>query len=282
MAKQHPIHRSRMTAACGKLQRFAASLEPYFDIINIFIQAKPEYAALVWVGANDFPGLRSKVSFIRQLIWQPFDHQFEGLLRRLEEHKTLFHYEVSVITTEEAITFYSKYEANMLEAERQAGSDNHYNAIEDERVKQLRMWINPPTWMDKFEQAQKHRTAGTTDYILDNQIYLDWKNKIDNSAVKFPSKTLSIRSSETGLRKTVLCATTIDDLIQGEYDVYFRRAPRDPATTVAFYFFDSRRVVSNRLVDAGRALLAQLIHLHQYKMDFVDIASTVFAKNVTG
>jgi hypothetical protein len=48
IAKQHPIHRSRMTVACGKLQRFASKLEPYFDIVNIFMRATPGYASLVW------------------------------------------------------------------------------------------------------------------------------------------------------------------------------------------------------------------------------------------
>jgi hypothetical protein len=55
-------------------------------------------------------------------------------LRRLEEHKTLFHYEVSVVTTEEAINFYTKYEANMREAEKQTGSDHHYTALENKSL----------------------------------------------------------------------------------------------------------------------------------------------------
>jgi hypothetical protein len=47
-AKNHPIHRSRLTVACRKLHGFTSLLEPYFEIVNIFVQVKPEYAGLVW------------------------------------------------------------------------------------------------------------------------------------------------------------------------------------------------------------------------------------------
>ncbi len=47
-ADNHPVHKSKLTIVVGKLNRFANRIQPYFDIVNIFVQAKPEYAALVW------------------------------------------------------------------------------------------------------------------------------------------------------------------------------------------------------------------------------------------
>lgn len=48
LANNHPIHRSRLTAACRKLDQFTKEIEPFFEIINIFVQIKPDYAGLVW------------------------------------------------------------------------------------------------------------------------------------------------------------------------------------------------------------------------------------------
>jgi hypothetical protein len=48
IADNHPVHKSKLTAVVRKLNRFANKIQPYFEIVNIFIQAKPEYGALVW------------------------------------------------------------------------------------------------------------------------------------------------------------------------------------------------------------------------------------------
>jgi hypothetical protein len=48
LANNHPVHRTRLTAACRKLHGFTSKLEPYFDIVNVFVQVKPEYLGLVW------------------------------------------------------------------------------------------------------------------------------------------------------------------------------------------------------------------------------------------
>lgn len=48
LAENHPVHSGRLLAVFGIIHQFSRSLEPYFDIIGIFVQARPEYAALVW------------------------------------------------------------------------------------------------------------------------------------------------------------------------------------------------------------------------------------------
>lgn len=39
---------SRLSICCTKVARFANVFEPYFDVMGIFVQAKPEYMALIW------------------------------------------------------------------------------------------------------------------------------------------------------------------------------------------------------------------------------------------
>lgn len=48
LAENHPVHRTKLTEAVRKLHRFSSKLEPYFDIVSIFVQMSPEYAGLVW------------------------------------------------------------------------------------------------------------------------------------------------------------------------------------------------------------------------------------------
>lgn len=47
-AEAHPVNSSRMTAACRKFQVFVDHISPYFDVVEIFVQVKPEYMALIW------------------------------------------------------------------------------------------------------------------------------------------------------------------------------------------------------------------------------------------
>ncbi|KAF2185894.1 hypothetical protein K469DRAFT_687714 [Zopfia rhizophila CBS 207.26] len=47
-AKTHPVHHSRLTKCCKKIHGLAEKLSQYFEIINIFIQSNPEFAALAW------------------------------------------------------------------------------------------------------------------------------------------------------------------------------------------------------------------------------------------
>ncbi|KAK1749555.1 hypothetical protein QBC47DRAFT_333452 [Echria macrotheca] len=48
IAEAHPIHGSRLTAACRKFQVFVDHIKSYFDVVEIFVQVKPEYLALIW------------------------------------------------------------------------------------------------------------------------------------------------------------------------------------------------------------------------------------------
>ncbi|KAL1874562.1 hypothetical protein Daus18300_003581 [Diaporthe australafricana] len=48
ISKSHHVQDSRITAAFRKFEGFVAYLEPYFQIVDTFVSAKPECAALVW------------------------------------------------------------------------------------------------------------------------------------------------------------------------------------------------------------------------------------------
>lgn len=48
ICQSNPVHSSRLTRFAQKLQNFAVKLNPYFEVVNIFVQTNPLYAGLVW------------------------------------------------------------------------------------------------------------------------------------------------------------------------------------------------------------------------------------------
>lgn len=47
-AERHPTHRSLLTRCCKKILALSTMMEPYFDVINIFVSSHPEFAAIAW------------------------------------------------------------------------------------------------------------------------------------------------------------------------------------------------------------------------------------------
>jgi hypothetical protein len=86
-------------------------------------------------------GATLRASFIGLLIWKPFDLQFADVLKRLEDHKTLFELEVSLASTEESLRFYAKCEANMREVERKLGARDDSDDKESSSISRSSLFI---------------------------------------------------------------------------------------------------------------------------------------------
>jgi membrane protein insertase Oxa1/YidC/SpoIIIJ len=48
LVQEHPVHHSRPTTVCKRIEKFASRLESFFEVISIFVQTNPEYSGLVW------------------------------------------------------------------------------------------------------------------------------------------------------------------------------------------------------------------------------------------
>jgi hypothetical protein len=46
--KEHPVHQSRLTKCSEKIRKLSEKLSPFFQVVDIFVQANSECAALVW------------------------------------------------------------------------------------------------------------------------------------------------------------------------------------------------------------------------------------------
>lgn len=47
-AKAHPVHKTRLTSCCKKINTLAVKLSPFFDVVSIFVQSHPEYSGIAW------------------------------------------------------------------------------------------------------------------------------------------------------------------------------------------------------------------------------------------
>lgn len=47
-AEEHPTHRSVLTRCCKKIAALSTMLEPYFEVINLFVSSHPEFAGIAW------------------------------------------------------------------------------------------------------------------------------------------------------------------------------------------------------------------------------------------
>jgi hypothetical protein len=57
---------SRLLVCCNKINNFSESFAPYFDIINVFVQAKPEWLSVFWGSIRLIFQVRARASQIFQ------------------------------------------------------------------------------------------------------------------------------------------------------------------------------------------------------------------------
>jgi hypothetical protein len=57
---------SRLLVCCNKINDFSESFAPYFDMINVFIQAKPEWLSVFWGSIRLIFQVRASASQIFQ------------------------------------------------------------------------------------------------------------------------------------------------------------------------------------------------------------------------
>ncbi|KAI0166880.1 hypothetical protein GGR52DRAFT_555997 [Hypoxylon sp. FL1284] len=359
IAEKHPVHQSRLTAACRKFQHLVSRLQPYFDVVETFVQVKPEYMAIIWgslkmifklssnyisfldkmadmfgniadhlpaygeyiatlqqraaergenytrlakalgyfytdilgfcysayaLFANKKHGFKAKLSFVSRLVWQPFDIRYDTLVSRIKQHTDLLDLELRWASTNEAIVHFRRYEGWFIRNQKlDTAREEKEKAMERthiwNRVKELKKWISPPQWTERLEEAQEKRTPGTGVWILENKIYQTWKRFDRKPGLPPESRILTLRG-KVGYGKTVLCSLILDDL--GSYAHDADSAAIHTDYSVVFYFFDKRRSDANTPIDAIRAMLAQLIHLHRSDKFAVDAASVIFKRDATG
>jgi hypothetical protein len=47
-AEQHPTHKALLARCCKKIFALSTMMEPYFEVINLFVSSHPEFAGIAW------------------------------------------------------------------------------------------------------------------------------------------------------------------------------------------------------------------------------------------
>jgi hypothetical protein len=48
VVEEHPIHQSRLIKVLKRIESFVSRLDPFFEIVNAFVQTNPQYSGLAW------------------------------------------------------------------------------------------------------------------------------------------------------------------------------------------------------------------------------------------
>jgi hypothetical protein len=59
---------SRIYSCCSKIAKFSDVFKPYFEVISIFVQVKPEYMGIIWGSIRLIFQVGIQISVIRVTV----------------------------------------------------------------------------------------------------------------------------------------------------------------------------------------------------------------------
>ncbi|KAI9775589.1 MAG: hypothetical protein M1839_000989 [Geoglossum umbratile] len=207
-------------------------------------------------------GIRFKAGFVNSLIWAPFDQRFSHLVIRFRDCTDLFKLEMDLVSTDEAIRFYQKFDEtiHIWECEKQ------HQDTKDEAEEGM---------ICAF--AQKQRALNTGQWFMNITAYKEWRAGITIPGQSLGKRVLLIQG-KPGYGKTTLCGTIIEDLQNAALE---NKDDSEVPMDVLFYFFAKQRKTSNYAGEAFRAVLAQLLHHYRRDKQLIDIASFIWVDSIT-
>jgi hypothetical protein len=175
-------------------------------------------------------------------------------------------------------------------------SDTHFRVVET-ALSNVKIWLAPPLWQPALEAALSKRYPGTTSGHIQTPTYQNWRTKINIANVASPSTPapntsgqllhlhgkkpdgllaeLTKSIAKPGYGKTIIAATIVQDC---KFDVATESTPANPMrrstslASSAFYFFNKQEPAQSTSDFAFRAVIAQLLHIHQHDHEVIDLA----------
>ncbi|RAH45301.1 uncharacterized protein BO95DRAFT_514793 [Aspergillus brunneoviolaceus CBS 621.78] len=256
----------------------------YVDVISFF------YRVIRLFSKKTRVGLKLSHRLTRRRAWKPFDLEFQDVMTRLGNHRTVFEFEVRAAADSEALAFYNRFdkelEKNASETEedkaRTMGMQNFgalteilvidlvLRRVQDSTIERLGDWIRPPQWKARYEEMLRMKEPETGGWILEHPGYRSWRVCED------PDRPVLLIEGNPGFGKSTLCTVVIDRLQQAH-----GASPDPPINAVAYYFFD-RHHQQQEIGLALRSLLVQMLHSYRRDEKAVDIVSTLFDHKVVG
>ncbi|KAF2006201.1 hypothetical protein P154DRAFT_517874 [Amniculicola lignicola CBS 123094] len=215
-------------------------------------------------------GARAKVKVIWGIGWRPFDERFRAILERFDKHTHALEREMGATTFRLMGAHCERVEFELEKARREHTAKDERQMMEDSATK-LKSWIGADDWESLYESFCDRRVPGTCEWIQNESVYKSWiRSRTPKSRFSLSSvieEDILLIDAKPGYGKTILCASLI------ERDRYKKEQFAGAAgPSVAFFFFN--RLEQNRKTlhsDAAfRALLAQLLHDHEFEADVID------------
>ncbi|KAK8004821.1 hypothetical protein PG990_010858 [Apiospora arundinis] len=248
----------------------------------------------------------TKARSLALTLWTPFDSQFADLKKRILDHKSVLKLELQLAKAQRRnamdstlLTLLSQLnkgherirssvEAMEIHMRRTMDNDAHLRKeYADQRIEELKKWLQAPNWQDNFEELKAKRTENSAQWILQHPIYKWWSGFTNesNSDNTNPSASLKDRRNiilqgKPGFGKSILCSTIVENLRRGIKVVNDPACPTVVNRATCFYFFSKQRATQNDSVSALRAITAQTLHLGKTLTDVIDIGMVM--KNFKG
>ncbi|KAH8689285.1 hypothetical protein GQ44DRAFT_720457 [Phaeosphaeriaceae sp. PMI808] len=202
-------------------------------------------------------------------------------------HKHLLNLELKAASTVELIHQYDVIEKAVAEVRRngdiQASELRKLeNRLAQSSLSNVKSWLTPPLWQPALEAAESKRCPSTTSWFIKCPTYQEWRTKLNVADLASPSSPalntsgqLLLLQAKPGYGKTIISAKIVEDC---RFDTVTKRGPNSMqklssrAASSAFYFFNKQDPTQATSGSAFRALIAQLLHIHQDDHEAIDLA----------
>ncbi|TGJ87577.1 hypothetical protein E0Z10_g1236 [Xylaria hypoxylon] len=276
-----------------RITAFSNAFAPFFDVVNVYIQIKPEWAAVFWdrlsqslaMLYDDFVDFTVHVYFMftkrskgrlrralqtSRLMLRPFDARFSLLKERIEKHRVWFETEAQIQQHDllhQTYTDFRQFIDSSADDEETGARVATQRAENGRRAREMKSWINSSDYQSLYHHinTQMHPQCGKSVVQLPDYVRLKSLPFLDSNVTDPKPSTewlqrLIFLKGKPGMGKTFLSVRIIDDL---RTTVPPTEPGEERPNVVYFHYSQVDRYKDSSSIASFRAISEQLIHAHR-------------------
>jgi len=131
--------------------------------------------------------LRSRIGFVTDVAWKPFNSRFDGLITRMQWHRNLFYEEMKSQDQKVLTKLFEAFQDYLHKSNgnRSTGQRTQPNAEEQiaipiaaVQVFGIKAWIGPTEYRSIYESAGRSKLHGSGAWFLSKPEYCTWRSSI--------------------------------------------------------------------------------------------------------
>ncbi|RYC66033.1 hypothetical protein CHU98_g135 [Xylaria longipes] len=267
-----------------RITAFSDAFAPFFDVVNVYVQIKPEWAAVFWVSAmlEEMAMIlpqyeawfnickRTRVFTNTDRLSQSLAMLFSLLKQRIEKHRVWFETEAQIQQHDLLHQTYADFRQFLDSSsdEKVTGAQVSTQLAENaRRVREIKSWINSSDYQSLYNHVntQMHPECGK--YVVQLPDYVRLKSlPFSNSNITDPNHSsdwlqrLIFLKGKPGLGKTFSSVRIIDDL---RTTVLPLEPGEEEPSVVYFHYSQTDQYKDSSSIAWFRAISEQLIHAHR-------------------